>query len=208
MPRKHNNRHIIRKVPVFVRLIVIVVLSSGSLQARANTEPYWILEDGSALSTAMHDGNEAGVQADEWQILLYPSCMSANGGPGRWGLIIGKTAADARNQLRKAQAFDRRYEKWAGIQPQQDHNNSFNPFGPIAVIRHNTTHPDIAAALDRIEQLHCIIDDMEESKDVFELLSGRKAPATPTSFDAVGSVFKDYVDALRIARTRVMELKA
>ena len=185
--------------------LIAPLLFLTAAAANAQEQPYWTIQSGPGLSAPIRDGNESRVQADEWQIWLYPPDRSANGGPGRWGLLSGKTAADVRHQLERSQRFDRLYERWAHVSVQQDRNSSFNPFGPVAVLRDNGRPPAVTAALGRLEQLQDILGELQDGQDVVDRISGNKAPPTP--FDQTGSVFGDYVDALKIARDKVLDLR-
>src|SRR5580658_580436 len=62
-----------------------------------------------------------------WKIKLY----SSNG--SEWGDITGKSLESVQGQLKRSQDFDRRWEKFAGISPEQDSLSSQHPGSPICV---------------------------------------------------------------------------
>ena len=93
-----------KKGPSFVGL-----LPALSPVAALAADPAYYVWDGQNLTPANTDPSEA--QADTWAVWLYKKNKSQTEN-FHWGTSEGKSASAVMDNLKKDQAFEKKYERW------------------------------------------------------------------------------------------------
>jgi hypothetical protein len=111
-----------------ILLLGLMCLSWSSVAA-AGTPRYAVVEGGRPPVAAY--GDPADAHPARWQVWLYPTETPANGTPGFWGILEGRTATEVLQQLARYQSWQR--QKPAGTSA-PDAATFLNAYGPIAVM--------------------------------------------------------------------------
>jgi hypothetical protein len=153
------------------------------------------VKNGNSLSYIDRGDEEAVPNVREWQIRLYKRGAPTSG-ENHWGLITGKSAADVRAQLEKAQIFEKKWERWCGCG--WGASTYYNPMGPIAVIETPQRSKLSQAVIDNantIEDLHNYTWKLyERTNDLLYALG----EADKNPFNHVGVTLHEYADNFQL----------
>ncbi len=185
---------------------------SIALTPSIRSEEFWT-RSGHGPLQYVQNGDPSQREVEEWQIWLYKEGWPARGdSSGRWGTITGKTIESVKKHLEENQNFQRRYEKWAELKP--DEYGYFNPFGPIAILKdtNKKPKPDIERYHKLADRLWPLIDfpwpltpQLPYTKDYIDNLEmvQKQVAKLGDTLSRGGSIMSDALDALESQVTKV-----
>lgn len=160
----------------------------------AHAQDYWI-KSGNLVQAGSIRAPDSSL-IEEWQIILYRP-GEAHTGRGGWGLLTRKTAEAVMKQLHSAQEFDIAYARFMGGNPHTETMTSFNPMGPIAVLRERLSPPAAQAPLTKL------MDDLARARQAFQQLKGSiPAPNLDT-----GGVYRGYLLNFLDTQRKIFQLR-
>ncbi len=169
--------------------------------------PYYILKGN--IITRIENSNPSDIKAREWQVRLYKKQASKTGN-SYWGTIKGSSAKEVMAKLKSHQDFELSFNYFIGKgQVQNDVFTNFNAQGPIAIIdeftndqpSQNDSYEKLTELISLAENNFHLYSEVKENLNI--ILKGKPS----TSFDNVGSVFKEYTENLRDAFLQINSLR-
>lgn len=192
------------------KIVLFISMYSGVLNVSGQSTYY--VRNGKNI-TKVENSDPSKMNVTEWQVLLFKKGASHVVGT-QWGIITGKTSEQVMSQLKKDQEFELKYNAFFGKGRVQDAVfTNFNPLGPVAVIENKTSNQagndkSSKAMLEKLNKVKNVYDQVKEYYDGYhEIVEILNSPKSPTAFDNVGEVFKEYSDNLKEAFQRVNSLQ-
>lgn len=146
----------------------------------------------------------------EWQVRLYKRSMPT-GGKDHWGSIIGKTAEEVMEKLKRSQDFEESFARWQGNGSYHEIYTYFNALGPIAVIAETNATKYRTTKYKRyfeeiIDHYNVIIKPNQEIFSKVREILGKKNinnSSLNNPFRNVGNVMKDYIESMVFANKQM-----
>ena len=159
--------------------------------ARADT---YYVDDGRTISR-VDSGSFTDIAPDVWQERLYRRGQATEGSEN-WGLIEGKSAQSVVTQLRDAQDFEKRYERWCACG--EDSFTYFNALGPIAVFKSTPQNDLLNVVLPIVARLNKLRKLFDQISDIVAEKSKNN-----NQFARVGEALKEYSENLKDIQKRI-----
>jgi hypothetical protein len=166
---------------------------------------YYVERHGSVAAVAK--GNPEREHPDEWRIRLYQA-GAPRSGPG-WGEIVGQSADDVQEELRRSQVFEERFRKFCERSSHNETSQYANVLGPIAVYQSTMRtegkpeRPSQADAPGPAENENFDVADRvsELEKDFLAVTEEKRVQANPSQYPfAQGSA--PWIFATKLAETK------